>query len=87
MVKQFPAAHLLEIPGARFVGNDQCFQCHTQITRAFKASPHARMTVDNTDFPGGTDCESCHGPASEHVKVGGARFIINPLLRFPSPWS
>lgn len=68
----------LQIPGAHFVGNDQCFQCHTQITRTFRASPHAHVAVESTDVPGGTGCESCHGPGSEHVRTGGARFIINP---------
>ncbi len=69
----------LQIPGAHFVGNQVCFQCHTQITRAFPASPHARMVSENADAPGGTSCEACHGPGSKHVEAGGgARFIINP---------
>jgi predicted CXXCH cytochrome family protein len=69
----------LEIPGAHFVGNQVCSQCHTQITRAFPASPHARMISENADAPGGTSCEACHGPGSKHVESGGgAKFIINP---------
>ena len=69
----------LEIPGAHFVGSQVCFQCHTQITRAFPASPHAHLVVENATLPGGTGCESCHGPGSLHVEAGGgARFIINP---------
>jgi predicted CXXCH cytochrome family protein len=35
----------LEIPGAHFVGNQVCAQCHTQISRAFPASRHARLRV------------------------------------------
>jgi hypothetical protein len=50
----------LEIPGAHFVGNQACFQCHTQITRAFPSSPDARLHLDNVTLPGGTGCESCH---------------------------
>jgi len=69
----------LEIPGVHAVGNQVCFQCHTQITRAFPTSPHAHLVLENTELPGGTGCESCHGPGSKHVEAGGgARFIINP---------
>jgi predicted CXXCH cytochrome family protein len=74
-----PVVVPLEIPGAHFVGNQVCFQCHTQITRAFDASPHAHLVVAEATLPGGTGCESCHGPGSKHVEAGGgAQFIINP---------
>ena len=36
------------IPGARFVGNQACLDCHTNITRAFAASPHARWRTSCT---------------------------------------
>ncbi|HEU5397409.1 MAG TPA: cytochrome c3 family protein [Verrucomicrobiae bacterium] len=68
----------LEIPGAHYVGSDVCFQCHTQITRAFDASPHAHLVLESTNPPGGAGCEACHGPGSKHVETGGAKFIINP---------
>lgn len=69
----------LEIPGAHFVGNQICYDCHTNITRQFAASPHAHLTLENATVPGGVGCESCHGPGSKHVEAGGGRqFIINP---------
>jgi len=70
----------LEIPGAHFVGNQICSDCHRNITRQFPASPHAHLVVENATLPGGAGCESCHGPGSKHVEVGGGRgkFIINP---------
>jgi predicted CXXCH cytochrome family protein len=69
-----------EIPGAHFVGNKTCAECHTNIARIFPASPHARFGGDNLKMAGLTGCESCHGAGSKHVSVGGGKgqFIINP---------
>jgi predicted CXXCH cytochrome family protein len=69
----------LEIPGAHFVGNKACLDCHADIVRKFPASPHARVHFENAARVGETGCESCHGPGSKHIEAGGAKlFIINP---------
>jgi predicted CXXCH cytochrome family protein len=69
-----------EIPGASYVGNRACLECHTNITRQFLASAHARVHVTDGQMAGQTGCESCHGAGSKHVEAGGGRgrYIFNP---------
>jgi predicted CXXCH cytochrome family protein len=69
-----------EIPGASFVGNKTCAECHTNISRVFPSSAHARIQLEAPQSVGQTGCESCHGPGSLHVAGGGGRgkFIVNP---------
>lgn len=69
-----------EIPGATYVGNKACFECHTNYVRVFPSSAHARLHTGTLGMAGLTGCESCHGPGSKHIAAGGGRgqFIINP---------
>ena len=69
----------IEIPGAHYVGNQACADCHADIVREFPSSPHSRLYVKDAAMPGQGGCESCHGPGSEHIRTGGnAALIINP---------
>lgn len=69
-----------QIEGATFVGDKTCADCHANIARAFPASPHARLHLEQSKMAGQNGCESCHGPGSKHVAMGalGAKFIVNP---------
>ncbi len=69
-----------EIEGATLVGNQVCYDCHTNIVRVFPFSPHGRVHVETAKLVGNSGCEACHGPGSKHVAAGGGRgrFIVNP---------
>src|SRR5687768_7858373 len=61
------------IEGATFVGNKSCIECHADYTRHFPSSPHARLQLEGAPREDHAGCESCHGPASLHVKAGGGK--------------
>ncbi len=66
------------IPGAEFVGNQNCAQCHAETVRDFHTSTHARMQAKGTNAVQ-LGCEGCHGPGSLHAQAGGGRNnILNP---------
>src|SRR5579864_5519496 len=52
----------VEIPGATLIGNDQCAQCHADLSKGFRQSAHSLRDVD---------CEQCHGAGSLHLEAGG----------------
>src|SRR5438552_49723 len=47
-----------QIPGASYVGNKVCYECHTNITRIFPANQHGRIHVETALLKGETGCES-----------------------------
>jgi len=69
-----------DVPGATFVGDKTCAECHTNICRIFPSSAHVRIRLEDPRALGQSGCESCHGPGSLHVSTGGGKgkFIVNP---------
>jgi predicted CXXCH cytochrome family protein len=66
------------IPGATYVGSNKCSQCHEDVSGSFHDATHAKLVADGKNGQE-VGCESCHGPASLHVKAGGGvGTIINP---------
>jgi predicted CXXCH cytochrome family protein len=66
------------IPGATYVGSEECAACHDEVTTDFKTADHAKLQAKGKNAVN-MGCEACHGPGSLHVEAGGgANSIINP---------
>jgi predicted CXXCH cytochrome family protein len=67
-----------QIPGAAYVGSAKCADCHDNLTSEFHDATHAKLIAQGGNGQE-IGCESCHGPASLHVKSGGETgTIVNP---------
>jgi DmsE family decaheme c-type cytochrome len=59
-----------------YVGDQPCRTCHPDITSTFFRNPHHKSTVNEALTPERQGCESCHGPAKEHVEGRGDKAKI-----------
>jgi|CXWL01.1.fsa_nt_gi predicted CXXCH cytochrome family protein len=59
-----------QVSGATFVGSKQCSECHEGVTGQFHDTTHSHLIASGAKGQE-LGCESCHGPASRHVKSGG----------------
>jgi len=55
--------------GATFVNDRKtCFECHEEEMRTYDHTVHAASLTFAPGSPEGGDCETCHGPRSQHTK-------------------
>jgi predicted CXXCH cytochrome family protein len=61
-----------QIAGAAFVGSGGCAECHENVTTQYHDRTHSNLIASEGKAKGPEmGCETCHGPASLHVKTGG----------------
>jgi len=72
--KKAAAVPVKAAPGteAVIIGSKACLTCHAAQTAAFGETLMGRI---NKTHPGKFECENCHGPGSEHVRLGGGRGV------------
>jgi predicted CXXCH cytochrome family protein len=61
---------LPDVPGAKYIGSQECEQCHDDLCRDFATADHARLIAPGPNAIN-AGCESCHGPCSLHSDSGG----------------
>jgi len=58
---------------AGYAGSESCKECHADLYKNLGTTPHWKIAFDKRDHGAAAagQCESCHGPGSEHVNSGG----------------
>jgi len=59
-------------PGAHVVGDKVCLGCHAAQSAEFQKTLMGRIGMTQQ---GKFACENCHGPGSEHARLGGGRGV------------
>jgi hypothetical protein len=65
-----------------YVGIDACQSCHVTPAESFENGSHGKNIPKVCGIPAEQVCETCHGPAREHVDTGGDtdRIVIFRVL-------
>jgi DmsE family decaheme c-type cytochrome len=64
------AAKAAKVVDAAYVGSKTCLGCHAATAEKFQHTLMGRLQLQ-----GKIQCESCHGPGSEHARLGGGRSV------------
>ena len=64
-----PRSHAPAV-AANYVGSKVCLGCHSGVEKQF-----SRTLMGRLQKQGKLQCETCHGPGSEHVRLGGGRGV------------
>jgi DmsE family decaheme c-type cytochrome len=73
-------------PSAKgFVGSAACKTCHADVWANFYKNPHYQALAAGDRPPEQTGCESCHGPAQEHVAAHGGKATIGHAFSTMQP--
>lgn len=59
-------------PPAGYAGSAACVDCHKVAVAQFAATSKGKLFLEHPrDAKEALGCESCHGPAKQHVQTGG----------------
>lgn len=73
-----PPAPPAAAPPSTYVGGDACKSCHALVHGKWGDSAHGKALSSGRLPADMSSCESCHGPASEHVKSPANNRPVTP---------
>jgi DmsE family decaheme c-type cytochrome len=59
---------------ATYIGSKACAKCHSPLIAQFQKTLMGKIGM-SPKGKGKFECENCHGPGSEHVRLGGGRGV------------